>query len=83
MEEIGEPGREYVSLFRLDLESRPVATEIRIHAYENGKFHIPAQLRVEKYQEAYGRHASYQVAGVLVIIFYWAPELLRNFISLS
>ncbi len=47
VEEIGEPGRAYVSRYRLDLEIRPAATEIRIHADENGKFHIPAQLRAE------------------------------------
>lgn len=47
VEEIGEPGRAYVSRYRLDLEIRPVATEIRIYAGENGKFHIPEQLRAE------------------------------------
>lgn len=47
VEEIGEPRRAYVSRYRLDLEIRPVATEIRIHADADGKFHIPAQLRAE------------------------------------
>ena len=47
VEEIGDPGKAYVTRYRLDLEIRPVATEIRIYADENGKFQIPPQLRAE------------------------------------
>lgn len=47
VEEIGDPAGAYVTRYRLDLEIRPAATEIRIHADENGKFQIPPHLRAE------------------------------------
>ncbi len=45
VEEIGTPGRNYVTRYRLDLEVNTVATEIRIYADEAGKFHIPPELK--------------------------------------
>ena len=47
VEEIGAPGKEYVTRYRLDLEIRVIATEIRIYADENGKYHIPDQMKAE------------------------------------
>ncbi|MGB8455405.1 MAG: transposase [Anaerocolumna sp.] len=47
MEEVGTfvPGRAYVTRYKLDLEVQTVATEYRIYADENGKFHIPNELK--------------------------------------
>ena len=47
IEEIGTPGREYVTRYRLDLEVRAIATEIRIYADENGKYQIPEEMKAE------------------------------------
>ena len=47
IEEIGDPERPYVTRYRLDLEARAVATEIRIHADESGKFQIPDEYRAD------------------------------------
>ena len=38
MEEIGTEGRPYITRYRLDLDIKTVATEIRIYADDNGKF---------------------------------------------
>lgn len=46
-EEIGSPGRPYITRYRLDLDIRTTATEIRIHADDNGKFQVPAELKAE------------------------------------
>lgn len=45
--EIGIPGRPYITRYRLDLEVRTIATEIRIYADENGKFQIPDEYKAE------------------------------------
>lgn len=45
VEEIGTPGRPYVTRYRLDLDVKTVATEIRIYADDAGKFRIPSELK--------------------------------------
>lgn len=47
VEQIGNPSREYITRYRLDLEVKPVATEIRIHADEKGKFQVPDELKAD------------------------------------
>ena len=47
LKEIGTPGRPYITRYRLDLEVRTTATEIRIYADENGKFQVPDEYRAE------------------------------------
>lgn len=43
VKEIGNPKRPYTTRYCLDLDINVVATEIRIHADEDGKFHIPSE----------------------------------------
>ncbi len=43
VEEIGTPGRPYITRYRLDLDVKTVATEIRIYANDEGKFPVPAE----------------------------------------
>ena len=45
VEEIGDPQKPYVTRYCLDLDIKATATEIRIHADGNGKFHIPDEYR--------------------------------------
>ena len=45
VEEIGTPGRPYVTRYRLDLDVKTVATEIRIYADDAGKYQVPAGLK--------------------------------------
>lgn len=45
LEQLGTPGRAYITRYRLDLEITPVATEIRIYAGCDGKFQVPRELR--------------------------------------
>ncbi len=45
VEEIGTPCGEYITRYRLDLEIKTVATEIRIYADESGKYRIPPELK--------------------------------------
>lgn len=52
IEEIGTPGRPYVTRYRLDLEVKALAAEIRIYADDAGKYYIPAELNGEV---TYGR----------------------------
>lgn len=52
VEEIGTPGRPYTTRYRLDLDVKTVATEIRIYADDEGKFQIPSELKGEV---TYGR----------------------------
>lgn len=47
MEQLGTPGRMYITRYRLDLEVTPIATEIRIYADRDGKFQVPDALRAE------------------------------------
>lgn len=47
VETIGTPGRKYITRYRLDLEVKTVATEIRIYADDNGKFQVPNELRAD------------------------------------
>jgi len=47
IEEIGTPGRNYITRYRLDLDVKTVATEIRIYADDDGKFHVPDVLKAE------------------------------------
>lgn len=43
--DIGDPSRDYVTRYVLDLKTEVTATEIRIHADESGKYQIPDGLR--------------------------------------
>ena len=52
VKEIGDPQKPYVTRYCLDLDIKVTATEIRIHADENGKFHIPDEYRADV---SYGR----------------------------
>lgn len=45
VEEVGIPGRSYITRYRLDLEVKTVATEIRIHADDAGKYQVPPELK--------------------------------------
>lgn len=45
VEEIGRPDRAYVTRYRLDLDIRPVATEVRIHVDDRGRFQVPEALK--------------------------------------
>lgn len=47
IKEMGTPGRPYITRYRLDLDIRTVATEIRIYADDNGKFQVPNHLKAE------------------------------------
>ena len=47
IKEIGDPEKPYITRYCLDLDIKAAATEIRIHAYENGKFHIPDEYRAD------------------------------------
>ena len=47
IEEIGTAGRPYVTRYRLDLDIKTRATEIRIYADDNGKFQIPDDLKAD------------------------------------
>lgn len=47
IEKIGIPDRDYITRYRLDLETKTIATEIRIYADNNGKFHVPDELKAE------------------------------------
>lgn len=47
IEEIGTRGRAYITRYRLDLDIRTKATEVRIYADENGKFQVPNDLKAE------------------------------------
>jgi len=53
IEEIGTPGRSYITRYRLDLEVETVATEIRIYADDAGKYQIPPELKGDV---TYGRN---------------------------
>lgn len=44
VEDIGSVGNTYVTRYRIDLETRVVATEYRIHAGTDGKYEIPEDL---------------------------------------
>ena len=46
VETFGDPRKKkYVTRCRLDLEVKAIATELRFYVDENGKFHIPEELR--------------------------------------
>lgn len=45
IQEIGVRGRAYVTRYRLDLDIRTVATEIRIYADDDGRYRIPDDLK--------------------------------------
>ena len=51
IKEIGTPGigrkGKYISRYRVDLEFRPVATEYRIYADAQGKYHVPKELTAD------------------------------------
>lgn len=47
IKEIGTRSGHYVTRYVLDLQTRPVATEIRIYADENGKYNIPKEYNSE------------------------------------
>ena len=45
IEEIGVPGRPYITRYRLDLDVKVMATEIRIYADDAGKYQLPPELK--------------------------------------
>ena len=47
IKEIGDLEKPYITRYCLDLDIKAVATEIRIHADENGKFHIPDEYKAD------------------------------------
>lgn len=47
IKEIGNINNPYVTRYCLDLDIKTTATEIRIHADENGKFHIPNEYKAD------------------------------------
>ena len=47
IKENGDPQKPYITRYSLDLDRKAVATEIRIHADENGKFRIPDEYRAD------------------------------------
>lgn len=47
METFGVPGRKYITRYRLDIDVKTVATEIRIYADDSGKFRVPDELRAD------------------------------------
>lgn len=47
LEQLGTPGRAYITRYRLDLEVAPIATEIRIYADRDGKFQVPKERKAE------------------------------------
>lgn len=47
IEEIGTPGRPFITKYRLDLDVKVVATEIRIYADDEGKFQVSPELKGE------------------------------------
>lgn len=47
VKEIGNTKNPYITRYCLDLDIKTIATEIRIHADENGKFHIPDEYRAD------------------------------------
>lgn len=47
VKEIGDLEKPYVTRYCLDLDIKVTATEIRIHADEDGKFHIPDEYRAD------------------------------------
>lgn len=47
IEEIGTPCRPFITKYRLDLDIKVVATELRIYADDTGKFQIPPELQGE------------------------------------
>ena len=61
IEEIGIPRGPYVIRYRLDLEVKTVATEIRIYADEDGKYQIPDEMKAEVF---YGKTIR-AIAGYL------------------
>lgn len=52
IEEVGTPGRPYITRYRLDLDVKTVATEILIYADDAGKYQVPPEL---KGKVTYGR----------------------------
>ena len=47
IKEIGKRSEHYVTRYVLDLQTRPVETEVRIYADENGKYNIPKEYNSE------------------------------------
>lgn len=68
VEEIGTPGGAYVTRYRLDLEVKTVATEIRIYADAEGRFQIPEGMQGEVFygNTIHGITGFLYSAGVMV-----------------
>lgn len=47
IEEIGTPSSKYITRYRLDLDVRAIATEIRIYQNQDGKYPVPEELTAE------------------------------------
>ena len=47
IEQIGNSNRACITRYRLDLEIKPIVTEIRIYADEKGKFQVPNELKAD------------------------------------
>ena len=47
IKEIGTRSDKYVTRYVIDLQTKPIATEVRIYADENGKFNVPKEYNSE------------------------------------
>lgn len=69
IEEIGNSNRAYITRYRLDLEIKPIATEIRIYADEEGKFQVPNELKAD---------VSYGAAIKAITAFLYSEGVVAN-----
>ncbi len=76
-EEIGTPGEKYIIRYRLDLEVRTIATEIKIYADENGNYNIPEEMKAEVF---YGNGVK-AIAGLLFGEGNLANDKIQEFIN--
>lgn len=77
LEEIGTRGEDYVVRYRLDVEVKTIATEIRIYADENGNYNIPEEMRAEVF---YGDSVK-AIAGFLYSEGNVANDKIQEFIN--
>ena len=77
VEEIGKPGGAFVTRYRLDLEVKTVATEIRIYADADGKFRIPEGMRGEVF---YG-DTIHAITGFLYSVGVMANDRIGEFLN--
>ena len=77
VEEVGTPGGAYVTRYRLDLEVKTIATEIRIYADPDGKFRIPEGMSGEVF---YGE-TIHGIAGFLYSVGVMANDRICDFLN--